>query len=86
MSDFGSLLVLAKVPILKEVNFGKMQLCRVEHFFNIFVFTFEHDCYCIQQSRPKVRTNMLYKCSIFPKFTSFKIGTLETFQYFVSIQ
>ena len=29
-----------KVPILKEVNFGKMQLCRVEHFYNIFVLTF----------------------------------------------
>ena len=23
-----------KVPILKEVNFGKMQLCRVEHLLN----------------------------------------------------
>ena len=22
-----------KVPILKEVNFGKMKLCRVEHFW-----------------------------------------------------
>ena len=29
-----------KVPILKEVNFGKMQLCQVEHIFNIFVLTF----------------------------------------------
>jgi len=25
-----------KVPILKEVNFGKMQLCRVEHLLNTF--------------------------------------------------
>ena len=25
------------VPILKELNSGKMQLCRVEHFYNIFV-------------------------------------------------
>ena len=33
-----------KVPILKEVNFGKMQLCRVEHFYNIFVLTFVRDC------------------------------------------
>ena len=33
-----------KVPILKEVNFGKMQLCRVEHFYNIFVLTFGRDC------------------------------------------
>jgi hypothetical protein len=37
-------LAMAKVPILKEVNFGKMQLCRVEHFYNIFVLTFGHDC------------------------------------------
>ena len=29
-----------KVQILKEVNFGKMQLCQVEHFYNIFVLTF----------------------------------------------
>ena len=48
-----------KVPILKEVTSEKLQLCRVEHFFNIFVLTFGRDCYCIQQSRPKVRTNML---------------------------
>ena len=25
-----------KVPILKEVNLGKMQLCRVEHLLNTF--------------------------------------------------
>ena len=25
-----------------------MQLCRVEHFFNIFVLTFGRDSYCIQ--------------------------------------
>ena len=25
-----------KVQILKEVNFGKMQLCRVEHLLNTF--------------------------------------------------
>ena len=31
----------------------------VEHFYNIFVLTIGRDCYCIQQSRPKVRTNML---------------------------
>ena len=71
-----------KVPTLKEVNFGKMQLCRVERFYNIFVLTFWRDC--IQQSLPKVRTNMLKKCSTqqsctFPKFTSFKIGTLEDY-------
>ena len=27
----------SKVPILKEVNFGKVKLWDVEHFFNIFV-------------------------------------------------
>ena len=58
-----------------------MKLWQVEHFHNILVFTFGRDCYCIQQSRPKVKTNMLLKCStcqsfIFPKWHSFKIGTL----------
>ena len=48
-----------KVPIFKECHFGKMKLWQVEHFHNIFVFTFGRDCYCIQQSRPKVKTNML---------------------------
>ena len=38
-------LASTKVPILKEVNFGKMQLCRVEHFYNIFVLTFGRDCW-----------------------------------------
>ena len=49
----------AKVPILKEVNFRKVKLWDVEHFWTLFVFTFGRDYYCIQQSRPKVRTNML---------------------------
>ena len=66
-----------------------MKLCRDEHFHNIFVFTFRRDCYCIQQSRPKVKTNMLWKCStcqsfIFPKWYSFKIGTL-THERFLTI-
>jgi hypothetical protein len=38
------ILFSAKVPILKEVNLGKVQLCRVEHFYNIFVLTFGRDC------------------------------------------
>ena len=46
---------MSKVPILKESHFGKMKLWRVEHFYNVFVFTFGRDCYCIQQSRPKVK-------------------------------
>ena len=66
-----------------------MKLCRVEHFHNTFVFTFGHDWYCIQQSRPKVKTNMLWKCSIcqsfiFLKWHSFKIGTL-THERFLTI-
>ena len=47
-----------KVPILKEVNFGKMKLWDVEHFWTLFVFTFGRDCYCIQQSRPKMKTKV----------------------------
>ena len=59
-------------------HFGKMNIWPVEHFFNIvFVLTFGRDSYCIQQSRPKVRTNMLKKCStgqrfIFPKWLATK--------------
>ena len=80
-SQFSSLGIFVKVPILKECHFGKMKLWRVEHFWTLFVFTFGRDCYCIQQSHPKVKTNMLWKCStrqsfIFPKWHSFKIGTL----------
>ena len=72
---------LVKVPILKEVNFGKVKLWDVEHFWTLFVFTFGRDCYCIQQSRPKMKTKSVQKCSTcqsftFPKWHSFKIGTL----------
>ena len=71
----------AKVPILKEVNFGKVKLWDVEHFWTLFVFTFGRDCYCIQQSRPKMKTKSVQKCSTSQSFTlskwhSFKIGTL----------
>ena len=67
-------------------HFGKMKLWRVEHFHNIFVLTFGRDCYCIQQSRPKVRTNMLWKCStgqsfIFPKWLCYKIHTLVCWSF-----
>ena len=59
-----------------------MKLWQVEHFYNIFVFTFGRDCWIQYQSCPKVKTNVLWKCStrqsfIFPKWHSFKIGTLE---------
>ena len=74
-----------KVPILKEVNFGKVKLWDVEHFWTLFVFTFGRDCYCIQQSRPKMKTKSVQKCSTsqsftLPKWHSFKIGTLVSFQ------
>ena len=77
---------VTKVPILKEVNFGKMQLCRVEHFLNTSSTFFSS-----KLDSPVIKTlerenlilmiNMLKKCStrqscIFPKFTSYKIGTL----------
>ena len=65
---------------LQQSHFRKMKLWRVEHFYNIFVLTFGRDCYCIQQSRPKLRTNMLWKCStrqsfVFPKWLCYKIHT-----------
>ena len=71
----------AKVPILKECHFGKVKLWDVEHFWTLFVFTFGRDCYCIQQSRPKMKTKSVQKCSTsqsftLPKWHSFKIGTL----------
>ena len=77
----GSYAETAKVPILKEVNFGKVKLWDVEHFWTLFVFTFGRDCYCIQQSRPKMKTKSVQKCSTsqsftLPKWHSFKIGTL----------
>jgi hypothetical protein len=58
-----------------------MTLWHVEHFWTLFVFTFGRDCYCIQQSRPKMKTKSVQKCSTcqsftFPKWHSFKIGTL----------
>ena len=31
-----------KVPILKEVNFGKMKLCRVEHFYSFLGVIADH--------------------------------------------
>ena len=31
-------MVTTKVPILKEVNFGKVKLWDVEHFWTLFVF------------------------------------------------
>ena len=82
-----------KVPILKEVNFGKMQLCRVEHLLNTFSTYLSS---ILDSPSPmfwlhSVESNfddknvekVFNKCStqqsfIFPKFTSFKIGTLGT--------
>ena len=62
-------------------HFGKMKLWRVEHFHNIFVFTFGRDCYCIQQSRPKVKTNMLWKCSTRQSFIFLIYRHLQTQHY-----
>ena len=50
--------------------------------YSVFVLTFGCDYYCIQQSRSKVRTNMLWKWSTgqsftFPKWLCYKIGTLD---------
>ena len=82
---------LPKVPILKEVNFGKMQLCRVEHLLNTFSTYLSSK---LESPSPmfwlhSVESNfddkyvekVFNKCStwqsyIFPKFTCFKIGTL----------
>ena len=65
-----------------------MKLWPVEHFYNIFVLTFGGDCNCIQQSRPKVRTNMFKKCStgqrfIFPKWlvTKFILWQVNIFSF-----
>ena len=41
-----------------------MELWRVEHFYNIFVSTFGRDYYFIQQSHPKVKTN-IYVVKVF---------------------
>ena len=62
---------LTKVSILKEVNFGKMQLCRVEHFYNIFVLTFGCDCWIQLQNPYLVQfskfDNFLWVCWFFSK-------------------
>ena len=83
--NWWKMLISTKVPILKEVNFGKVKLWDVEHFWTLFVFTFGRDCYCIQQSRPKMKTKSVKKCSTFqsftlPKWHSFKIGALGVAQ------
>ena len=80
-----------KVPILKEVNFGKMQLCRVEHLLNTFstYLSSKLDSTPCNQNIGEGESNIddkyvekvFNKCStrqscIFPKFTSYRIGTL----------
>ena len=44
-------------------HFGKMNLWPVEHFFKIFVLTFGWVCWVQYQTHPKVRSNILKKCS-----------------------
>ena len=85
-----------KVPILKEVNFGKMQLCRVEHLLNTFstYLSSKLDSTLCNQNIGEGESNIddkyvekvFNKCStrqscIFPKFTSYKIGTLARTSY-----
>ena len=82
---------LTKVPILKEVKFGKMQLCRVEHLLNTFstYLSSKLDSTLCNQNIGEGESNIddkyvekvFNKCSIrqsciFPKFTSYNIGTL----------
>ena len=69
-------LVSIKAPILKEVNFGKMQL--FPHFWVWLLNTIAIP----PKSEDKYVEKVFNKCStwqscIFPKFTSFKIGTLK---------
>ena len=68
-----------KVPILKEVTSEKLQLCRVEHFFNIFVLTFGRDC--VIAITPKNEDKYAVKVFNSTEFTSFKIGTLAPFHH-----
>ena len=63
-----------KVPILKEVTSEKLQLCRVEHFFNIFVLTFGRDC--VIAITPKNEDKYAVKVFNSTEFTSFKIVIL----------
>ena len=87
-------LINTKVPILKEVNFGKMQLCQVEHLLNTFstYLSSKLDSTLCNQNIGEGESNfddkyvekVFNKCStrqscIFPKFTSFKIGTLRMY-------
>ena len=86
--------VTTKVPILKEVNFRKMQLCRVEHLLNTFstYLSSKLDSKLCNQNIGEGKSNfddkyvekVFNKCStrqscIFPKFTSYKIGTLDIY-------
>ena len=58
-----------KVPILKEVKFGKMQLCRVEHLLLYSVI--------MPKSEDKYFEKVFNLTELhFSEVTSFKIGTL----------
>ena len=55
-----------------------MQLCRVEHFFNIFVLTFGRDCWIQYNTIDVVKVFNSTELH-FSEVTSFKIGTLAIF-------
>ena len=58
-----------KVQILKEVNFGKMQLCRVEHLLLYSVITLKSEDKYVEKVFNLTELH-------FSEVTSFKIGTL----------
>ena len=58
-----------KVPILKEVNFGKMQLCRVEHLLLYSVIKLKSEDKYVEKVFNLTELH-------FSEVTSFKIGTL----------
>ena len=58
-----------KVQILKEVNFGKKQLCRVEHLLLYSVITLKSEDKYVEKVFNLTELH-------FSEVTSFKIGTL----------
>ena len=68
---------MSKVPILKEVNFGKMQLCRVEHICPHFWAWLLNTIAITPKSEDKYVEKVFNSTELhFSKVTSFKIGTL----------
>ena len=67
-----------------------MQLCRVEHFFNIFVLTFGRDCYVLYSAiTPKSEDKYVVKVFNWSEvhlseMTCYKIHILAT-EYFFKV-